>query len=104
MQAFDDFDYRTLAQIVCSRLETEAQHADAPMALIHDQLQASRDLHFVAGRMEAENGKLQIVHFGLICQRPEIFGQTGPAERKSRQKIGRGNVELRSWQKIFITS
>src|ERR1700722_1740052 len=82
-QSFDDLNHRTFSQIVCSSLETESQNAHSLVALFRDELQTSRDLHFVAGQNRSENRQIQIVHLRLVRQRPKIFWQTRPSERKT---------------------
>ena len=82
-QAFDDFDHGTLSQIVRSCFETEAQHADASVFLFHDELHTRGNLHFVARQNRIHDRQFQVVHLGLIGQRPQILGQARTAKRKA---------------------
>ena len=96
-EAFDDFDHRALAQIVRSRLETEAQNTDSlcvTLAVSHDQLQSPSDLHFVARQDRGQDRQFQIMHFGLVGQSPQILRQTRSAKGKTGQEVSRRDIEL----------
>ena len=81
-------------KIVRSCFETEAQNSDPRVPLCRNELHAPGDLHFVARQDGGKNRQLQIVHLGLIGQRPKIFGQARASERKSGSQISRRDVEL----------
>src|SRR5580658_7505864 len=79
-QAFDDLDHRALAQIVGAFLETEAEHADTRISLLHDHLEAASNLIFVARQNRSQNRKLQIVGLRAISKSAQIFREARTAK------------------------
>src|SRR5690349_18795862 len=74
-EPFDYFDHGTFAQIVGARLEAEAQNTDSFVLIFHDELQSPINLEFIARQDRSHDGQVQILHFGLVRQSPQIFWQ-----------------------------
>src|SRR6516164_7144307 len=65
-EPLDDLDDWAFTEIICSRLEAESQDSNTRISAFDHKPDSTRNLHFIAGKNRAQNGKLEIVHFCLI--------------------------------------
>src|SRR5882724_10157166 len=92
-QPLDELHGWALPQIVCSRLEAEAQDGD--FSSIHRQysVYGAVQVRLVTNRDRPQKGCVQVELFCAIGKRAEIFRQTGPTKRKTWSQVGSGNVQ-----------
>src|SRR5262249_33256438 len=91
-QRLSQFDEWAVPQIICLRLEAEAEQRNLANTGIENAAGCEAQVRFIAPHDAADHGNLYIVDAGDMHPRRKGMRETGPAEGKTGPKVRRRDV------------
>src|ERR1700722_17662005 len=83
-QPFDKLDDRTLAQIIGTGFEAEAEHSDTALTLTQHKIESALHVSIVAGQNRVQDRGFDIQGLRAVTQSTNVLRQTRPAKGEAR--------------------